>query len=78
MNDRGSHEAYSFVCLGCGRGWEQTYEIRHATDVSGRPLTEYHADGVHVPSPLAHPRCPSCTSTQIRILRPGRVDGAKP
>ncbi len=26
------HESYSFACMRCGHGWEQSYEIEHHTD----------------------------------------------
>lgn len=67
------HEAYAFACLNCGYGWEQAYEIEHRTDVAGRPVIRYRANGVPVPSPLSSPGCPGCGGTHVRILRAGRV-----
>ncbi|MCK7625531.1 hypothetical protein MUU72_20925 [Streptomyces sp. RS10V-4] len=69
------HEAYSFVCLHCGHGWEEEYEIRHTPDAGGRRHAEYFCHGRRVPSPLTHTDCPGCTRGPIRILRPGRVKG---
>lgn len=66
-------EAYAFVCLTCGHGWEEEYEIRHPADVHGLRHTVYFVHGHRVESPLAHARCPSCEGRKIRILRPGRV-----
>lgn len=70
------HEAYSFVCLRCGRGWEQEYRIVRSVDLSGRPQVQYLVDGVRVPSPLTQAACPSCDGRKIRTLRFGRVDSA--
>jgi len=67
------HEAYAFACLNCGYGWEQAYEIEHRTDVEGRPVIRYRANGVPVPSPLTSPGCPGCGGAHVRILRAGRV-----
>ena len=38
-------EAYAFVCMHCGHGWEQAYEIEHHTDADGRAFVVYVADG---------------------------------
>ncbi|MCQ4080941.1 hypothetical protein NGB36_10095 [Streptomyces sp. RB6PN25] len=70
------HEAYSFVCLRCGFGWEQEYEIRHATNLSGHLCAQYFTDGRRVPSPLTQAKCPSCDGRRIRTLRSGRVTAA--
>lgn len=72
------HEAYSFVCLHCGHGWEEEYEIRHTTDLSGHRRADYFARGVRVASPLTRADCPSCNLGPIRILRPGRVNSTRP
>jgi hypothetical protein len=69
-------EAYSFACMHCGYGWEQTYEIEHYTDLAGRPCVTYLADGRKVPSPLTRPTCDNCGGHQVRIMRPGRVSDA--
>lgn len=70
------HEAYSFVCLGCGHGWEREYEIHHATDLRGQQVCHYYADGKRVPSPFSRPRCENCDGERLRILRAGRVASA--
>jgi hypothetical protein len=66
-------EAYAFVCLNCGHGWEQAYEIEHRTTPDGRVVCDYHANGVRVPSPLSQPSCPGCGGTHVRIMGAGRV-----
>jgi hypothetical protein len=66
-------EAYAFVCLSCGHGWEQAYEIEHRTTPDGRVVCDYHANGVRVPSPLTHPSCPGCGGAHLRIMGAGRV-----
>lgn len=67
------HESYSFACMRCGHGWEQSFEIEHHTDTDGHAFVLYVADGRVVPSPLTRPTCAACDSHVIRILRPGRV-----
>ncbi|MFD7062663.1 hypothetical protein [Streptomyces sp. NPDC059906] len=67
------HESYSFACMRCGHGWEQSFEIEHHTDADGREFVLYVADGRVVPSPLTRPTCATCDSHVVRILRPGRV-----
>ncbi|MEU4848236.1 hypothetical protein [Streptomyces gilvosporeus] len=71
------HEAYSFVCLHCGYGWEEEYEIRHSTDESGQRRIDYYERGRRVPSPLTRAQCPACNRGPLRILRPGRVNSAR-
>ncbi|MHA6762509.1 hypothetical protein [Streptacidiphilus sp. PAMC 29251] len=66
-------EAYAFVCLNCGFGWEQAYEITHEVGTDGRPKARYRANGVPVPSPLTKPGCPGCAGEHVRIMRAGRV-----
>jgi hypothetical protein len=66
-------EAYSFACMSCGFGWEQSYEIEHHVDTSGRAYVTYLADGTKVPSPLTHPTCGNCDGHQVRIMRSGQV-----
>ncbi|MER0449419.1 hypothetical protein ABR738_33520 [Streptomyces sp. Edi4] len=73
-----TREAYSFVCLHCGHGWEGSYDLRHATDANGVPRTDYYVRGVREPSPLTQNTCRTCHSTTIRVLRPGRVAAARP
>ncbi|MFI9627086.1 hypothetical protein [Streptomyces sp. NPDC052042] len=67
------HEAYAFACMGCGHGWEQSYEIEHHVDGSGKPFIIYKADGKRVPSPLSRPTCANCGGHVVRIMRAGRV-----
>ncbi|MFE9591956.1 hypothetical protein ACFYOP_07710 [Streptomyces sp. NPDC006294] len=67
------HEAYSFACMRCGHGWEQSYEIEHHTDPAGGDFVVYKADGKRVPSPLSSPTCANCGGHVVRIMRAGRV-----
>ncbi|MFF3730283.1 hypothetical protein ACFYXM_08170 [Streptomyces sp. NPDC002476] len=67
------HEAYAFACMRCGCGWEQSYEIEHHVDGSGKPFIIYKADGERVPSPLSRPTCLNCGGHVVRIMRAGRV-----
>ncbi|WP_318213215.1 hypothetical protein [Streptomyces sp. SCL15-6] len=67
------HESYSFACMRCGHGWEQSFEIEHHKDADGREFVRYVADGRTVPSPLSRPTCANCDSHVVRIMRPGRV-----
>ncbi|MFG2139713.1 hypothetical protein [Streptomyces sp. NPDC048650] len=76
-NAETGHEAYSLVCLHCGYGWEEEYEIRHVTDLSGQPRAQYFVRGVRVASPLTRADCPACNRGPIRILRPGRVSASR-
>jgi hypothetical protein len=62
-------EEYAFVCMRCGYGWEQTYEIRHLVDVGGHPYVSYTAEGRRVPSPLDRPTCLNCEAHLVRITR---------
>ncbi|MCK7626213.1 hypothetical protein MUU72_24420 [Streptomyces sp. RS10V-4] len=68
-----AREAYAFCCMGCGHGWEQSYEIEHQVDTKGVMHAVYYADGERVPSPLTHPTCLSCGGTVVRIMRSGQV-----
>ncbi|MFF4954255.1 hypothetical protein [Streptomyces chattanoogensis] len=80
MDDRDTetvHEAYAFVCLHCGYGWEQEYEIRHATDLAGQRRIDYFVGNRRVASPLSRADCPACNRGPLRILRPGRVKAAR-
>ncbi|MFD8236022.1 hypothetical protein ACFV20_29580 [Streptomyces sp. NPDC059696] len=71
------NESYSFACMRCGHGWEQSYEIEHHTDAAGHEFVLYVADGKVVPSPLSKPECHNCDSHVVRIMRPGRVASAR-
>ncbi|MGW0988480.1 hypothetical protein ACWD46_19995 [Streptomyces sp. NPDC002486] len=71
------NESYSFACMRCGHGWEQSYEIEHHTDAAGHEFVLYVADGKVVPSPLSRPECHNCDSHVVRIMRPGRVASAR-
>ncbi|MEU8588343.1 hypothetical protein AB0C59_15290 [Streptomyces sp. NPDC048664] len=71
------HESYSFACMRCGHGWEQSYEIEHHHDVDGHEYVRYIAEGSVVPSPLSRPTCHNCDSHVVRIMRPGRVSFAQ-
>jgi hypothetical protein len=68
-----TNEAYSFACMNCGYGWEQTYEIEHRTGADGKTMITYWSDGRRVPSPLSHPTCVNCEGHKLRIMRSGRV-----
>ena len=67
------HESYSFACMRCGHGWEQSYEIEHHTDAEGHAFVLYVADGRVVPSPLSRPACQNCDGHVVRIMRAGQV-----
>ncbi len=69
-------EAYSFACMNCGHGWEQSYEIVHEAGTDGRTYVVYYADRVRVPSPLTRPGCAECGGHLVRIMRSGRVASA--
>ncbi|KDN79216.1 hypothetical protein [Streptomyces olindensis] len=71
------NESYSFACMRCGYGWEQSYEIEHHTDAAGHEFVLYVADGQVVPSPLSKPTCQNCDGHVVRIMRPGRVASAR-
>jgi hypothetical protein len=67
------HESYSFACMRCGHGWEQSYEIEHHTDAGGHEFVQYVANGRIVPSPLSRPTCQNCDGHVVRIMRAGQV-----
>ncbi|WP_406476854.1 hypothetical protein [Streptomyces sp. NBC_01615] len=67
------HESYSFACMRCGHGWEQSYEIEHHLDAEGSEFVMYVANGQVVPSPLSRPSCLNCDSHVVRIMRAGQV-----
>jgi hypothetical protein len=67
------HESYSFACMRCGHGWEQSYEIEHHTGADGHDFVIYVANGQVVPSPLSRPTCHNCDGHVVRIMRPGQV-----
>ncbi|MFF9486865.1 hypothetical protein [Streptomyces sp. NPDC014676] len=71
------NESYSFACMRCGYGWEQSYEIEHHTAADGHDFVMYVADGRIVPSPLSRPTCQNCDGHVVRIMRPGRVASAR-
>ncbi|MFF9087269.1 hypothetical protein ACF1BE_12770 [Streptomyces sp. NPDC014991] len=71
------HESYSFACMRCGHGWEQSYEIEHHTDARGERFVRYVADGRIVPSPLSRPGCQNCDSHVVRIMRAGQVSSVR-
>ncbi|MDO0914245.1 hypothetical protein QQM39_26470 [Streptomyces sp. DT2A-34] len=71
------HESYSFACMRCGHGWEQSYEIEHHIDGHGREFVLYVADGQVVPSPLSRPTCQNCDNHVVRIMRPGQVSSVQ-
>ncbi|MGW3122950.1 hypothetical protein ACWDBW_38545 [Streptomyces sp. NPDC001107] len=71
------HESYSFACMRCGHGWEQSYEIEHHNDAEGHEFVMYVAEGQVVPSPLSKPTCQNCDSHVVRIMRPGQVSSVR-
>jgi hypothetical protein len=71
------NESYSFACMRCGHGWEQSYEIEHHIDGDGHEFVMYVADGQVVPSPLSRPTCQNCDSHVVRIMRPGQVSSVR-
>ncbi|QFR97748.1 hypothetical protein GBW32_14575 [Streptomyces tsukubensis] len=70
------HESYSFACMRCGHGWEQSYEITHHEDAKGNHFVVYLAGGARVPSPLTQPSCQNCGGGVVRIMNAGRVASA--
>ncbi|MFD7403228.1 hypothetical protein ACFV7R_11250 [Streptomyces sp. NPDC059866] len=70
-------ESYSFACMRCGHGWEQSYEIEHHTDAESREFVMYMADGRVVPSPLSRPTCRNCDGHVVRIMRAGQVSSVR-
>jgi hypothetical protein len=71
------HESYSFACMRCGHGWEQSFEIEHHNDARGRDFVMYVADGEVVPSPLSRPTCHNCDGHVVRIMRAGQVSSVR-
>lgn len=71
------NESYSFACMRCGHGWEQSFEIEHRTDAGGDPFVVYVADGRVVPSPLSRPACLNCDGHIVRIMRAGQVSSVQ-
>ncbi|KPI21648.1 hypothetical protein OK074_7358 [Actinobacteria bacterium OK074] len=71
------HESYSFACMRCGHGWEQSYEIEHHLNAEGHEFVMYVAEGKVVPSPLSRPTCQNCDGHVVRIMRPGQVSSAR-
>ncbi|WKE71235.1 hypothetical protein [Streptomyces sp. WP-1] len=71
------HESYSFACMRCGHGWEQSYEIEHHADADGQQYVRYVADGQVVPSPLRSPSCQNCDGHVLRIMRAGQVSSVR-
>jgi hypothetical protein len=71
------HESYSFACMRCGHGWEQSYEIEHHTDADGHEFVMYVCGGQVVPSPLSRPACRNCDGHVVRIMRAGQVSAVR-
>ncbi|WP_181807562.1 hypothetical protein [Streptomyces shenzhenensis] len=71
------HESYSFACMRCGHGWEQSYEIEHHTDADNHEFIRYVANGRVVPSPLSRPSCQNCDGQVLRIMRAGQVSSVR-
>ncbi|MFI1357312.1 hypothetical protein ACH4TV_27565 [Streptomyces sp. NPDC020898] len=71
------HESYSFACMRCGHGWEQSYEIEHHIDGNGAEMVMYVVDDRVVPSPLSRPTCQNCENHVVRIMRAGQVSSAQ-
>ena len=71
------HESYSFACMRCGHGWEQSYEIEHHKDADGHEFVMYVAGGQVVPSPLSKPTCFNCDGHSVRIMQAGQVSSVR-
>ncbi|MEW2403364.1 hypothetical protein [Streptomyces sp. NPDC046862] len=71
------HESYSFACMRCGHGWEQSYEIEHHIDGDGQEFVMYVAEGKVVPSPLSKPTCQNCDNHVVRIMKAGQVSSVQ-
>ncbi|MCX4575524.1 hypothetical protein [Streptomyces sp. NBC_01571] len=71
------NESYSFACMRCGHGWEQSYEIEHHHDAEGSEFVMYVAEGRVVPSPLSRPSCQNCDGHVVRIMRAGQVSSVQ-
>ncbi|MFE9452508.1 hypothetical protein [Streptomyces sp. NPDC006739] len=71
------NESYSFACMRCGHGWEQSYEIEHHKDGDGHEFVLYVAEGQVVPSPLSRPACQNCDGHVVRIMRAGQVSSVR-
>ncbi|UXX94940.1 hypothetical protein N7U49_28620 [Streptomyces sp. AD2-2] len=71
------NESYSFACMRCGHGWEQSYEIEHHVDTDGHQFVMYVAEGQVVPSPLSRPACVNCDGHVVRIMRAGQVSSVR-
>ncbi|KPI09018.1 hypothetical protein ACFY1B_10600 [Streptomyces mirabilis] len=71
------NESYSFACMRCGHGWEQSFEIEHHRDAEGGEFVMYVADGHVVPSPLSRPSCQNCDGHVVRIMRAGQVSSVQ-
>lgn len=71
------NESYSFACMRCGHGWEQSYEIEHHLDAEGNEFVMYVANGQVVPSPLSRPTCLNCDNHVVRIMRAGQVSSVQ-
>ncbi|MGY1498425.1 hypothetical protein ACW4TU_17805 [Streptomyces sp. QTS52] len=71
------HESYSFACMRCGHGWEQSYEIEHHIDAEGGEMVMYVTEGRVVPSPLTRPTCQNCDGHVVRIMRAGQVSSVQ-
>ncbi|HEY8980810.1 MAG TPA: hypothetical protein VIU15_14620 [Streptomyces sp.] len=71
------NESYSFACMRCGHGWEQSYEIEHHTDADGHQFVMYVVEGRVVPSPLSRPTCQNCDAHLVRIMRAGQVSSVR-
>ncbi|MFI6621105.1 hypothetical protein [Streptomyces sp. NPDC050528] len=71
------NESYSFACMRCGHGWEQSYEIEHHVDTDGHQFVMYVAEGQVVPSPLSRPACLNCDGHVVRIMRAGQVSSVR-
>ncbi|MDI3421816.1 hypothetical protein [Streptomyces luteolus] len=70
-------ESYSFACMRCGHGWEQSFDIEHFVDGAGNEFVMYVVDGRRVPSPLTRPTCMNCGGHVVRIMRAGQVSSVQ-
>ncbi len=69
------NESYSFACMRCGHGWEQSYEIEHHTDAAGHEFVLYVADGRGRALPAEQPDLPELRRSRRadHAARAGRV-----
>lgn len=63
-----SLEPFSLSCRNCGYSWEETYEVRHSSDLFESERTQYFSHGLPVDSPWTGARCPRCTGLRVSVM----------